>query len=147
MKHITSLIAGLIFGIGLAVSGMADPAKVQNFLDLFGTWDPSLAFVMGGAIAVTLPGYRILQQRSQPLFEKQFRWPTKVDLDSSLIGGAALFGIGWGAAGFCPGPAIVALPMAASGTLVFVGTMLIGMILANLAKNAKNRPSGNLSNA
>lgn len=130
MKNLSALIAGLVFGLGLVISGMADPAKVQNFLDVFGTWDPSLAFVMGGAIAVTLPGFRLVAQRGRPLFDERFRLPTRSDLDAPLLGGAALFGIGWGLGGFCPGPALTALPLAAPGTLIFVPAMLIGMWLA-----------------
>ena len=136
MKIVSALVAGLIFGFGLAISGMANPAKVLNFLDVFGTWDPSLAFVMGGAIAVTLPGYaRIKRARSQPVFGGNFSWPTKTDLDGQLIGGSAMFGLGWGLGGFCPGPALTAIPLAAPGTLIFVVTMLIGMALAHIVKN------------
>ena len=131
MKQVFALLSGLVFGLGLIISGMADPAKVLNFLDLFGTWDPSLAFVMGGAIAVTAPGFAILfHRRDAPLFDSKFRLPTRTDLDPRLLAGAAIFGTGWGLGGFCPGPALTALPMAASGTLVFVPTMLIGMWLA-----------------
>ena len=136
MKIVSALIAGLIFGFGLAISGMADPAKVLNFLDVFGAWDPSLAFVMGGAIAVTLPGYAMIKRaRSQPVFGGNFSWPTKTDLDGQLIGGSAMFGLGWGLGGFCPGPALTAIPLAAPGTLIFVVTMLIGMALAHIVKN------------
>ncbi|MAN59706.1 YeeE/YedE family protein [Roseovarius nubinhibens] len=128
MKQIFALLSGLLFGLGLIVSGMADPAKVLNFLDLFGNWDPSLAFVMGGAIAVTAPGFALLfANRQTPYFDQKFRLPTRSDLEPKLITGAALFGIGWGLGGFCPGPALTALPLAASGTLIFVPAMLIGM--------------------
>lgn len=128
MKQVFALLSGLIFGIGLIVSGMANPAKVLNFLDLFGTWDPSLAFVMGGAIAVTAPGFALLfRSRQTPLFDNTFRLPTRNDLEPKLLTGAAIFGIGWGLGGFCPGPALTALPMAATGTLIFVPFMLIGM--------------------
>ena len=131
MKSVMSLFTGLVFGLGLIISGMANPAKVQNFLDLFGTWDPSLAFVMGGAIAVTLPGFKVVLNRPAPILEDVFRLPTRTDIDGRLIGGAAVFGIGWGLGGFCPGPAITGLPLLASGTLVFVPMMLVGMWLAN----------------
>ena len=130
MPVLSALVAGLIFGLGLIISGMANPAKVLNFLDVFGTWDPSLAFVMGGAIAVTLPGYRVLHGRSQPMFAEKFSWPTRTDLDPRLIGGAALFGIGWGLIGFCPGPALTALTVGHASTLVFVPAMLAGMWVA-----------------
>ena len=127
MKSFIALITGLIFGLGLIISGMANPAKVQNFLDLFGTWDPSLAFVMGGAIAVTMPGYWLVRQRQKPFLGDSFDLPNRTDFDLRLIGGAAIFGIGWGLGGFCPGPALTALPIAAPGTLIFVPAMLAGM--------------------
>ena len=127
MKNLLTLISGLLFGFGLLLSGMADPAKVQNFLDLFGTWDPSLAFVMGGAIAVTMPGFWLVIRRNKPFFNEVFYLPSRTDLDARLITGAAIFGVGWGLGGFCPGPAITALPLAAEGTLIFVATMLTGM--------------------
>jgi len=127
MKNLLTLISGLLFGFGLLLSGMADPAKVQNFLDVFGTWDPSLAFVMGGAIAVTMPGFWLVIRRNKPFFNDVFHLPSRTDLDARLITGAAIFGVGWGLGGFCPGPAITALPLAAEGTLIFVATMLTGM--------------------
>ena len=127
MKNLVTLISGLLFGFGLLLSGMADPAKVQNFLDLFGTWDPSLALVMGGAIAVTMPGFWLVTRRSKPFFNDVFHLPTRTDFDARLITGAAIFGVGWGLGGFCPGPAMTALPLAAEGTLIFVATMLTGM--------------------
>jgi uncharacterized membrane protein YedE/YeeE len=127
MQLISALLAGVIFGLGLIVSGMINPAKVQNFLDLFGSWDPSLAFVMGGAIAVTLPGFRLLRLRAKPLFAEIFSWPTRSDLDVRLFTGAAIFGVGWGLGGYCPGPAVTALSGGAGSTIVFVLAMLIGM--------------------
>lgn len=128
MKQIFALLSGLIFGLDLIISGMANPAKVLNFLDVFGTWDPSLAFVMGGAIAVTAPGFALLfRSRQTPLFDSTFRVPTRNDLEPKLLTGAAIFGVGWGLGGFCPGPALTALPVAASGTLIFVPFMLVGM--------------------
>jgi uncharacterized membrane protein YedE/YeeE len=139
MRIIVSAIAGLLFGLGLIVSGMADPAKVQNFLDPFGAWDPSLAFVMLGAIAVTFAGYRIAFRRGRPLLADTLSLPSKTDIDARLLVGAGLFGIGWGLSGFCPGPAIVSLPLLATGTLVFVPTMLAGMLLA---RTLQNRPRG-----
>jgi len=127
MKTLVTLLSGLMFGLGLLLSGMANPAKVQNFLDLFGTWDPSLAFVMGGAIAVTMPGFWLVTRRTKPFFNDVFHLPTRTDFDARLITGAAIFGVGWGLGGFCPGPAMTALPLAAEGTLIFVATMLTGM--------------------
>lgn len=135
MSIVIGVVAGLVFGLGLVVSGMADPAKVQNFLDLFGTWDPSLAFVMAGAVAVTFFGYRIAFGRGRPLIADAFSLPTRTAIDLPLVAGAALFGIGWGLSGFCPGPAIVSLPLLATGTLVFVPAMLAGMLLARALQN------------
>lgn len=135
MRIIVSAIAGLLFGLGLIVSGMADPAKVQNFLDPFGAWDPSLAFVMLGAIAVTFAGYRLAFRRGRPLLADTLSLPSKTDIDVRLLAGAGLFGIGWGLSGFCPGPAIVSLPLLATGTLVFVPAMLTGMLLARALQN------------
>ncbi len=133
LKNVSGLLAGFTFGIGLLLSGMADPAKVQNFLDLFGTWDPSLAFVMGGAIAVTFPGFRLITRNSGPVFDVKFHLPSRTDLDARLLTGAAIFGIGWGLGGFCPGPALTALPLAATGTISFVPAMFLGMWLAGQA--------------
>ena len=130
MRNILTLISGLLFGTGLILSGMANPAKVQNFLDLFGTWDPSLAFVMGGAIMVTMPGFWLVQKRPTPFFSDMFHMPTRTDFDARLIAGAATFGVGWGLGGFCPGPAVTSLPLGSTGTLIFIATMLLGMIAA-----------------
>lgn len=132
LKLIASAGAGLLFGIGLIVSGMSDPAKVLNFLDVFGTWDPSLAFVMGGAIAVTLPGYRLVLRNTSPLLHHTFHVPTRKDVDGRLVTGAVLFGVGWGLGGFCPGPALVSAPLAAEGTLYFLPAMIAGMWLARV---------------
>ena len=109
MKLVFALLTGLVFGVGIAVSGMMDPAKVLNFFDLAGNWDPSLAFVMGGALAVTFVGYRLTLHRTEPLFGGRFQVPTNTAIDGHLVGGSALFGVGWGIAGFCPGAAIPAL--------------------------------------
>ena len=142
MKQLFALLSGLVFGIGLILSGMSDPAKVLNFLDVFGSWDPSLAFVMGGAILVTAPGFALLRRNwATPLFDKQFRIPDKTDIDPKLLSGAAIFGIGWGLGGFCPGPALTALPIAASGTLVFVPLMLLGMWLAQQTPDPFTSPN------
>lgn len=136
MRAIISLIAGLVFGTGLIISGMANPAKVQNFLDLFGSWDPSLAFVMGGAIAIGYPAFYIASRMNKPLVAGEFSLPTKTDLDRRLVTGSALFGIGWGLGGFCPGPAITAISAGNQGTFMFVAAMLAGMMLANFAGNS-----------
>jgi uncharacterized protein len=130
MPFIISLISGVLFGIGLVVSGMSNPAKVLNFLDVFGIWDPSLAFVMAGALLVTGIGYRLAWQQPKPVMADSFDLPVNQHIDNRLLIGAAAFGIGWGLSGFCPGPAVTSLALLAPGTLVFVSTMLIGMWIA-----------------
>ncbi len=135
------LLAGLLFGLGLVVSGMADPAKVLNFLDLAGTWDPSLALVMAAAVAVTMAGYRLVRQRPRPFCAPAFAPGPTGGIEPRLFAGPAVFGIGWGLAGFCPGPALVALPLAAPGTLIFVPAMLAGMAAARWADQASRRQS------
>ena len=128
MRTLVSFVAGLIFSVGLILSGMANPAKVQNFLDVFGSWDPSLAFVMGGAVIVTAIGYRLSFSRPAPMFDDRFHLPWRTAIDSRLLIGSALFGVGWGLSGFCPGPALVAVPLLAKGTLVFVPCMIFGLV-------------------
>ncbi len=125
--HGIPLGAGLLFGAGLLVSGMAQPAKVVGFLDVLGDWDPSLAFVMLGAIAVHFLAYRLVPKLERPLLGERFGIPTRRDIDPRLLIGAALFGAGWGLAGYCPGPALTTLVSGASTTLLFTGGMLAGM--------------------
>ncbi|HSK38524.1 MAG TPA: YeeE/YedE family protein [Arenibaculum sp.] len=133
MRTIPSALAsGLLFGLGLIVSGMIDPAKVLGFLDVAGAWDPTLLFVMGGAMIVAFVGYRHVLRRPAPLFAARFELPTRRDIDDRLVVGAALFGIGWGLAGFCPGPALTALAVEPAKAGVFVGAMLAGMLLHRL---------------
>jgi hypothetical protein len=131
MRNVIALLCGLIFGVGLAVSGMTDTAVVLGFLDVFGNWIPNLAFVMGGAVCVTLITFSLVLRRKKPLLSAKFSPPTKKALDGKLLGGAAIFGIGWGIYGYCPGPAIAALLYLDWKTAVFVTAMLIGMALAN----------------
>src|SRR5262249_22988465 len=119
MRVVINVLAGLIFGLGLLVSGMANPAKVQNFLDLAGTFDPSLICVMLGAVVVTFLGYRIAFRRLRPVLVGRFSLPTNKNIDGKVVFGAALFGVGWGLSGFCPGPAITSLLLLAKGTLIF----------------------------
>lgn len=130
MPILGALLAGLIFGAGIALAGMINPAKVLNFFDLAGDWDPSLAFVMAGALAVTFLGYRLVLRQPRPLFATRFHLPTRRDLDPALIGGSALFGLGWGIAGFCPGGAIPALGLGQPDAAIFVAAMLGGIALA-----------------
>lgn len=132
MAMIFSLAAGLVFGLGLIVSGMANPAKVLGFLDLAGPWDPSLAFVMAGAIAVGAVAFAVARNRTVSLIGLQMRLPSATRIDRRLVAGGLLFGIGWGIAGFCPGPALVALGMGEGKAAVFVAAMLAGMGLFEL---------------
>lgn len=127
MGSVVGFACGLLFGLGLVISGMSDPAKVLNFLDLAGSWDPSLLFVMAGAAGTTFLGYRLVWRRKAPLLTQSFDLPTRTRIDRPLVLGAVLFGIGWGLSGFCPGPAWTALPLLAPGTLVFVPAMLVGL--------------------
>ena len=129
---ISAFASGLLFGFGLIVSEMVDPAKVLAFLDVFTNWDPSLAFVMGGAVAASALGYFIAKRRGVPVFAPRLEVPTRRDLDPRLIGGAALFGIGWGLVGLCPGPALTALTFGPWQVFVFVAAMIAGMALFRL---------------
>jgi len=131
MKGFIALACGLIFGVGLAVSGMTDTARVIGFLDVFGDWVPDLAFVMGGAVLVTVIVFRFVLRRDTPLMANSFSLPSKNTLDNRLLGGAAIFGVGWGLYGYCPGPAISALVYLNTETAIFVTAMLAGMALAN----------------
>ena len=136
MKGLTALLCGLIFGVGLAMSGMTDTAKVIGFLDIFGQWVPDLGFVMGGAVLVTVVAFRLVLRRDNPLLADSFALPTNTAIDGQLLGGAALFGIGWGIYGYCPGPAISALVYLNTDTVIFVAAMLVGMVIANKATSS-----------
>ena len=130
MRLLAIYLTGLVFGIGISISGMANPAKVLNFFDVAGAWDPSLAFVMGGALVVTFVGYRVVLRRPAPVFEARFHLPTAQDIDARLVGGSALFGIGWGLSGFCPGGALPALGTLRWEVAAFVAALLVGMMIA-----------------
>lgn len=130
MRLAAAYLIGLVFGLGIAVSGMINPAKVLNFFDVAGSWDPSLAFVMGGAVAVAFLGYRLVFRRPAPLFDPRFQVPTSRTIDARLVGGAALFGVGWGLAGFCPGGALPALGAGVVQVYGFVAAMAVGMLAA-----------------
>ena len=129
LRVIAALVSGLVFGLGLAVSGMMNPAKVIGFLDVSGDWDPTLAFVMIGALLVAVPAYRFIPKRPCPFLEEGFDLPKKQAVDRPLVLGSALFGIGWGLVGFCPGPAVAALGTGLAPVLAFVAAMLAGMAL------------------
>jgi uncharacterized membrane protein YedE/YeeE len=139
MKLLFALVTGLVFGTGIALSGMMNPAKVLNFFDVVGTWDPSLAFVMGGALIVTFFGYRFAWRRAAPLFGERFQVPTSKVIDMKLVGGSALFGIGWGIAGFCPGAAIPALGTGRWEVALFLVAVVAGFFLRRLISNSAAR--------
>ncbi len=128
-RKLVALVSGIVFGIGLSVSQMINPAKIQGFLDVAGAWDPSLAFVMGGAVAVTLVTFRFILGQPAPRLAAGFQVPTAAGIDGRLLGGGALFGVGWGLSGFCPGPAVAALSLGDGKIAVFVLAMLAGMTL------------------
>jgi uncharacterized protein len=131
-NYVASLTAGLIFGWGLALAGMTDPQKVLGFLDVTGAWDPSLLLVLGGAVAVTLIGFRIVLHRTQPLFGDRFHLPLRQSVDLPLVAGAAIFGVGWGIGGYCPGPALALLAAPGREAWIFLPAMLLGMLLHHL---------------
>jgi uncharacterized membrane protein YedE/YeeE len=136
MKAIAlAALAGVVFAIGLLVSGMTSPARITGFLDVGGAWDPTLAFVMGGAILVHAPFVWLARRRETTLIGDAFHWPSTTAIDLPLVGGAALFGIGWGLSGYCPGPALVSLGAGAPGTIAFVGAVLVGTAVTRALMN------------
>lgn len=128
LRSLTALVCGLIFGFGLSISGMLDPARVRGFLDVTGAWDPSLAFVLGGAVVVATIGYRLSQRFAHPVLGERFDLPSKTKIDAPLLLGSALFGVGWGLVGFCPGPAIASLSLGRTPPVFFTAAMLVGMV-------------------
>ncbi|MCC4288426.1 DUF6691 family protein [Vreelandella aquamarina] len=130
VKTAVGYIAGLLFGLGLAISGMTDPARVLGFLDIAGAWDPTLMFVLGAAVGTTFVGYRLVFARGTPLFSAKFQLPTKQELDAKLLGGAALFGVGWGLSGYCPGPAIASMGGLTLPLLALLAAMVLGWFIA-----------------
>ncbi len=141
MKLIYAVFTGLVFGIGISVSGMINPAKVFNFFDLAGTWDPSLAFVMGGAVVVTFIGYRLAWRRNAPLFGAGFQSPATGAIDARLVGGSAIFGIGWGIAGFCPGAAIPALGTGRWEVALFLIAVTAGFFARRVLAPVQSSPT------
>jgi uncharacterized protein len=139
MHLISAWAIGLIFGIGIALSGMANPAKVLNFFDIAGTWDPSLVFVMGGALATTFLGYRLVFRRPLPVLDGKFHLPSARIIDARLIGGSMVFGIGWGISGFCPGGALPALGIGAADVAAFVAALVAGLLIARALQAARMR--------
>jgi Predicted transporter component len=149
MRVIASLVCGLVFGAGLLISGMVQPTKVLGFLDIFGAWDPSLAVVMAAALAVSAPGFMLANGRTRPLLATKSFWPTRHDIDRPLVVGSALFGVGWGLVGLCPGPALESLATLSPGIFVFVAAMAGGMALYDFWQNPqpKIRNEGVLADA
>ncbi|ABV94251.1 conserved hypothetical protein [Dinoroseobacter shibae DFL 12 = DSM 16493] len=141
MKLIATYLISLIFGVGIALSGMANPAKVLNFFDIAGSWDPSLIFVMGGALITTFIGYKLVFGRAAPLLEEKFSLPTSSAIDARLVGGSAVFGIGWGIAGFCPGGALPALGTGRWEVFAFTAALIAGIFLAKFIQSAATRRS------
>ncbi len=139
MVALIAFASGLVFGLGLIISGMANPAKVLGFLDLAGAWDPSLAFVMGGAVLVTAAGFALLRRRRASLSGEPMRWPTATRVDLRLAVGSVAFGAGWGLAGFCPGPALVAAAAGVTEALIFVAAMVAGMAIFSVLEKFKSR--------
>ncbi|MEQ1836913.1 MAG: YeeE/YedE family protein [Candidatus Nitrotoga sp.] len=140
MQRLSEFMVGLIFGVGLILSGMTDPAKVIGFLDLFGKWDPSLALVMGGAIAVGFFSFALAKKRTVNFFGGALHLPKNNHIDKRLIIGALLFGAGWGIAGYCPGPALVSMASGQAEGITFVAAMLVGMIIYELAQRTIHKP-------
>jgi hypothetical protein len=141
MKAILAALGcGLVFGGGLTLSGMTETQKIQNFLDVFGAWDPSLLVVMAAALAVTFIGYLVARRQAAPWFAPRALWPHRSDIDAPLVGGAVLFGAGWGLIGFCPGPAIVDLATGLPPVLLFVAAMAAGMVARNLMPSRQAPP-------
>ena len=133
---VSALGAGFVFGIGLWISGMANPKKVLGFLDLTGDWDASLMLVMGGAVAITVIAFHFALKREKPFIEEKFDLPTRKDFDLPLVAGAAIFGIGWGIGGYCPGPALTALSTVSAESTVFVVSMIAGGLLHRIITRA-----------
>jgi uncharacterized membrane protein YedE/YeeE len=141
MTLFSAFAAGLVFGVGLIVSGMTDPGKVIGFLDVAGHWDPSLAFVMGGAVLVGIFAFRFAGRRATTFLGGAMQLPRNRDVDKRLLAGSVLFGTGWGLAGFCPGPALVSLGSGVHGAAAFVAAMLVGMLLYTAAERLVRRPA------
>lgn len=146
MKNLVSLLAGGLFGFGLALSQMTNPEKIINFLDFFGgTWDPTLALVLGGAVLVTLASFRFILRRERPLLAPRFHLPTRHDIDGRLIGGAAIFGVGWGLAGLCPGPGVASIAQGAWRPVIFLMGVIAGMLVFRYAGARRSSTAGHRS--
>ncbi len=141
MKLFVTYLIGVVFGLGISISGMGNPAKVLNFFDVAGTWDPSLAFVMGGAVFVAAVGYQLVFRRARPIFEPSFNVPVSRRIDTKLVAGSAVFGIGWGIAGFCPGAALPVIGTGRSDVLIFMAALVAGLLLAKALLQLNLKPT------
>ncbi len=139
LRIMAALLAGVIFGFGLTLSGMLDPARVRGFLDIAGKFDPSLGFVLAGALAVSGLGFALSRRTRRPLLDEAYHLPARRDIDAKLLGGAAIFGVGWGMAGLCPGPAIASLSLGLTQTFVFTAMMLVGILLHETFARAREQ--------
>jgi len=139
MQRVIEFLVGLLFGLGLLLSGMTDPAKVQGFLDIAGLWDPSLAFVMGGGVCIGLVGFGWSKKKPLTFSGSAFQWPELAQIDRPLVLGSLMFGVGWGLAGFCPGPALVSMAAGYDKAVVFVIAMMIGMVLFEQCSKTKSK--------
>ncbi len=140
MQRIFEFLIGLVFGLGLILSGMSNPSKVLGFLDITGLWDPSLAFVMGGAILVGIVAFAVARKRTTTFLGGALKLPSSTDIDKRLVIGSLTFGVGWGLAGYCPGPALVSLGSGQPKALIFVVSMFVGMAIYEVLQNAANKP-------
>jgi uncharacterized membrane protein YedE/YeeE len=145
MGKLIVFISGVLFGAGVTISGMVNPMKVLNFLDIFGTWDATLILVMGAGLLVTLIGYQIIFRRKAPLYAPTFRLVRSQDIDAKILGGAALFGVGWGLSGFCPGPAVASLVFGRVESITFVIAMAAGMLVTKQIQKLQNPKAGQIS--
>ncbi|HEU4343434.1 MAG TPA: DUF6691 family protein [Candidatus Binatia bacterium] len=139
-RMLIALTAGVLFGLGLTISEMINPAKVLAFLDVTGDWDPSLAIVMAGALLIAFPAYRAAMGRARPLLAERFDWPVARDVERRLLAGAMLFGVGWGLVGFCPGPAVASFAFGLAKSFVFVGAMAAGAMVARMLPAERSEP-------
>ena len=136
-RSLAALLAGTLFGLGLAISGMTNPDKVRNFLDVFGAWDPSLMLVMGAAVAVSFPGFRYFPRRARPWLDRRFHLPSDNRVDGAAVAGAFVFGVGWGLGGYCPGPAVASLAWGSGDAALFVVAMIAGMVAVRIVRAAR----------
>jgi hypothetical protein len=137
-RHLTAFIAGLVFAIGLGLAGLLQPARIVGFVDFFGVWDPSLAFAMGGAVLIGFVLFRLVMKRDRPLFDSKFHLPARKDITPSLVIGAAVFGIGWGVGGYCPGPAVTSSVLCSGRAFIVLTAMAVGMLGMRVVRSRRS---------